>query len=582
MNRSLPAAMFAAILPNLSAQTLLLRIDGNARGDTLGRSVASAGDLDGDGFDDFVIGADLVDATGRDSGEVYVYSGKSIATGTPARLFTLTGAKIGDFLGISVASAGDVDADGFDDLIVGAYGDDPANTLNAGSAFVYSGRNGARMYTFHGSTRMGEGIEDHFGYAVAGAGDVDGDGFDDVVVGAYSADVDGMVDAGYAKVFSGRDGSVLFTITGSSAKQYVGLGLAGAGDVDGDGRDDLLVGVVGDASVGTFGGAAVVVSWAPEVDPGYVVLRRYGANAAGEIHGASVARVTDVDGDRIDEHVVGAVFADANGAIGVGTATVYSGATGAVLHVFAGSARNSLFGFSVAGLNDVDGDGRGDVLVGGVLESRVSPNAGAAVLTSGADGTILATFGSGAAADGFGYSVASAGDVDGDGLDELIVGAPFADNNGAESGSAYVFDDMGVNLRLATIREFGAGCPHASGGQPSVFRVGRPSFGTRLDLGVRGTLPGNQVVMNLGRPFNTPLQLGAYGFGTACAAYAQADGFVVGRVANSAGIAVERAILVPNDPTFVGAPVIAQWLCQDPNAPGGWVFSDALRLVIGH
>ncbi len=163
---------------------------GGAAGDNFGFSVASAGDVNNDGFDDLIVGASWNDAGGNNAGRAYVFSGQ---TGDTLHIFT--GEAEFDLFGASVASAGDVDNDGFDDLIVGAYSNDAAGS-SAGRAYVFSGQGGNTLYTF-----TGEASGDFLGWSVASAGDVNNDSFDDLIVGAFWNDAGGT-DAGRAYVFS--------------------------------------------------------------------------------------------------------------------------------------------------------------------------------------------------------------------------------------------------------------------------------------------------------------------------------------------------------------------------------------------
>src|SRR5262249_45362141 len=161
----------------------------------------------------------------------YVYSG---ADGS--LLFTKTGAAAGDGFGTAVAGVGDVNGDGKGDFLVGAPYSDTGGT-DAGSAYLYSGANGSLL-----AQRNGAAAGDHFGAALAGAGDADGDGIPDLLVAAPAASPGGRSGAGSAYLYSGADGHLLFQRDGAAAQVALGTSVTGAGDVDGDGRADFALG----------------------------------------------------------------------------------------------------------------------------------------------------------------------------------------------------------------------------------------------------------------------------------------------------------------------------------------------------
>ncbi|MHC4381102.1 MAG: integrin alpha, partial [Planctomycetota bacterium] len=209
------------------------QFDGQAEWDALGHSVAGAGDVDGDGVDDVIVGASSADPGGLiGAGSAYVYSG---ATGL--LIWQFDGQQAGDWFGFSVAGAGDIDSDGFDDVIIGAYLASPGGVVFAGSAYVYSGATGALIWQFDG-----QATSDRFGIAVSGAGDVNSDGVDDLIVGANETDPGGRNSAGSAFVYSGADGSLILQFDGQAAIDFLGSAVSGAGDVNGDGFADVLVG----------------------------------------------------------------------------------------------------------------------------------------------------------------------------------------------------------------------------------------------------------------------------------------------------------------------------------------------------
>jgi len=434
--------VFRIVLPSVppaGAHRLQLTPTGAAAEDAFGVSVASAGDMNGDGFDDVIVGAYSNDAGGADAGRAHVYHGGPAADAVPD--LTLTGAAAGDFFGVSVASAGDVNGDGFDDVIVGAFLSD-AGGGNSGAAYVYYG--GPADSTSDLSL-IGEAAGDLLGASVASAGDIDGDGYADLIVGAPGNDAGGN-SAGRAYVYRGGPGADALpdlTLTGEAAGDFFGISVASAGDVNGDGFDDVIAGAYFNDAGGADAGRAYVYYGGPGGDavPDLVLT----GEAAGDFFGVSVASAGDVNGDGFGDVIVGAYLSDAGG-VDAGRAYVYYGGPvpDAVPDLtFTGAAADDNFGVSVASAGDMNGDGRGDLMVGAAQNDAGGTDAGRAYLYFGgrADGAVPdLTFTGAAADDNFGVSVASAGDVNGDGFADLVVGAPGNDEAGGGAGRAYLYD----------------------------------------------------------------------------------------------------------------------------------------------
>ena len=344
---------------------------------------AVPGDVNGDGVPDFIVGAYLDDPAGggTNAGSAYVFSG---ADGS--LLYQVSGDSTGDFFGNSVSIAGDVNGDGRADFIVGVILDDPAGGgTNAGSAYVFSGADGSLLYQV-----TGDSTGDNFGYSVSGPGDVDGDGRADFIVGAQGDNpAGGGTDAGSAYVFSGADGSLLYHRTGDTLGDRFGYSVSGAGDVNGDGRADFIVGAQGDdpAGGGTNAGSAYVFSGAD----GSLLYHATG-DTSNDQFGHSVSGAGDMNGDGVPDFIVGAY---ANVTVGVetdaGSAYVFSGADGSLLYHRTGDTAGDKFGVSVSGAGDVNGDGRADFIVGAHRDdpSGGGTDAGTAYVFSGADGSLL-------------------------------------------------------------------------------------------------------------------------------------------------------------------------------------------------
>jgi Ca2+-binding RTX toxin-like protein len=471
------------------------RIDGASSFDEAGISVASAGDVNGDGYGDLIVGAPTASDGGLvNSGASFVVFGRaggfapvlSLSDLDGSNGFQIGGAAAGDQAGHSVASAGDVNGDGFGDLIVGAP---DINSLDQdGSAYVVFGHAGGFTATVsvadldgtNGFSLTGADIGDQTGYSVASAGDVNGDGFADLIVGApFGGSFAGSsyVVFGKASGFSptlsltdlnGTDG---FRMDGASAFDEAGLSVASAGDVNGDGYGDLIVGAPtsSDNGRGNSGASFVVFGRAGGFAPVLSLPDLDGSNgfqidgaAAGDQAGVSAASAGDVNGDGYDDLIVGAEGAAAQGPLTGAAYVIFGHAGGFASDVdvatldgtngfsLVGGALQDDAGASVASAGDVNGDGFADLIVG-AIGVTAGLNAGAAYVVFGHAGGFSATLdlstldgGDGFAIPGLsvgdldGWSVASAGDMNGDGLDDLIVGAPGAGSGGVAAGAAYV------------------------------------------------------------------------------------------------------------------------------------------------
>jgi hypothetical protein len=307
-----------------------------APGDLLGYAIADAGDVDADGAHDIVAGA-------RNGNRALVFSG---ATGD--QLLELTGDQPGDFFGFAVASAGDVDADAHADLLVGATQDD-ASGLNSGRVYVFSGIDGSLIRTLEA-----EGAGDLFGSGTDGTEDIDGDGIDDHVVGARNA---GRFEDGKVYAFSGATGERIWSADAQKSGEDLGwFFVAGVGDLDSDGTPDVYGGDFTSSAEGDDRGRVFVFSG----EDGSVLLDLSGTSAK---QGFGPGREAgDVDGDGTPDLVVGS-YLSSDGAWRAGKAEVFSGADGSLIRRITGTTRGENFGFDAVGLGEVDGDGTPDLLV---------------------------------------------------------------------------------------------------------------------------------------------------------------------------------------------------------------------------
>lgn len=352
------------------------------------------------------------------------------------RLFELTGTADGDRYGFAVEGLGDVNADGYSDYAVGSPGSDEVGT-DAGKVVVISGIDGQEIYRI-----LGRSSFDEFGWAISAIGDLDADGVQDFIVGAPFADSAGFK-SGEAAVFSGKTGSLIKQLTAGGAREVYGIAVDGAGDVDNDGTPDYIVGAHGDNVNGDNSGSARVYSGKT-----HALLYLVTGDSAADFFGQTVAGVGDLDLDGYADFAVGAPDDDNNGAES-GMCRVYSGRTGGVLKTLNGDAGDDFFGHFVSSAGDVDKDGRPDFIVGACQFFGLNPKPGYARVYSGANFQVIWTFRGKSSADFFGEPVRGAGDVDGDGHADLLVGMHLDDRSATNAGRVELFSGRDGSLLLA-------------------------------------------------------------------------------------------------------------------------------------
>lgn len=338
----------------------------------------------------------------------------------------LDGSFATDYHGASVAGVADVNGDGHDDILVGAPFASPGGRAFAGSAFLYSGADGSLLYQYHGVDPS-----DHLGDAVSGAGDANNDGFGDFLIGAPDTNTPVLNGTGTVYLYSGATGTLLYAFIGTDAFDHIGISVGAAGDVDGDGFDDIIFGSSVDPPGLSGAGTAFV----------------YSGNTGAQLHefpGAtsfmSFARSVNGAGDGSADVIVGAPEANAPLRNNAGTATLFSGASGAVLWTFEGEDSRIELGTSVSGGHDLDGDGVPDLVAGAPFADQNGLlNNGSVYAYSGRVGDILLRYDGVTQGSELGTSVDLAEDVDGDLRADVVAGAPEASPGGiADAGTTWV------------------------------------------------------------------------------------------------------------------------------------------------
>lgn len=433
---------------------------------SFGHCVADAGDVNGDGWPDFVVGAPFDNTKGAQAGRAFVWFGGPELRFAPD--VVLDSGSAGDWFGWSVAGIGDFDDDGYDDVAVGGPGDDAPGDKQ-GAVWVYFGGP-----DFDGSQNQkfaGEQGGDRFGWSVSAAGDLDRDGIDDFVVGAPYADGP-LVDSGHVHLFLGDDN----TISTTAARIWQGPALAGpaptapttdfvafapddvsiagpgfgwsvasVADFRGDGRSSVVVGAPGAA--GAQGRAYIFFAGSslntlPLTTPSVTFTN----NTADQQFGWSVSSGGRISNDARDDLLIAAPGALSDR----GFVRVYYGVASPAATIDTanlertGEVSGDRFGFAVAGIGDFDGNG-GDWLVGAPARDDDGVDAGWVYRFDRTNGTAVDVravnrSGTGVAGDQWGFAVSGAGgDLDGDGFDDFLVGAPAANNTaGAVRGNVAI------------------------------------------------------------------------------------------------------------------------------------------------
>lgn len=387
---------------------------GEAAGDQFGWLGRNVGDCDRDGVNDVGISAPTKAIGGPAAGRLYVYSGKSGKV-----LFTHDG-QPGDQLGNGIEGAGDVNADGFPDVVAGA----PGAAGGRGQVVVLSGKDGSLLRTLTGE-KPGQG----FGKRACSVGDANGDGCADLLVSADLCDEFGA-GLGRALVYSGKDGSLLLSLDGEQPGDKFGLSLCG----ETIGGSTWLV--IGAADAGERKGGRV---YAFEWKSGHEAELAWTLEAdetGAELAAMFLSFVGDLDGDGFPDVYASDWQNRVNGS--AGRVYLCSGRSGKTLYTLSGTHPGEGLGIGTADIGDVDGDGRADLLIGAWQNAEGAKSGGKCTLFSGAEGRELASWVCTRANETFGFDTTGMGDVDGDGATDYLITNAWSGIAGNQSGRAFL------------------------------------------------------------------------------------------------------------------------------------------------
>ncbi len=557
-------AALVAPAPPLAAQLGPLQtLPAGAALERHGSSLANVGDLDLDGIADVAIGAPLSSQHAVEAGLVRVYSGV-----TGALRFTIYGASSLDHFGWAVSAAGDWNQDQVPDIAVGAPDADYMGP-DSGAAYVYSGADASLIRVLPGLAGGGR-----LGTSLARSGDFNGDGVEDLLVGA--PDASGThAKQGWAGIFSGSDGQVVWSVAGAATGDRLGTAVAAGFDFNSDGVNDWLIGA---DQAGLSSGLVQLYSG---VGAGVLLFQWEGAQPLSRF-GASLAVVGNFDGAGAIDCAVGAPL-DSSLAPSAGAAVVLDLGTKAQLAQWRGVQTGEQFGHAVAAAGDVDQDGLDDVAVGAPSVDVFGSTSGSVRVFRGGANTLLARHVGSGGGERFGSALVCAGDASGDSVPDLWIGAPKSDHSFPDGGSVHLMSGADSSPFV-----YCASKPSAQGCTPMIGWLGSPTLSGADDFFVTaGNVPNEQVGLafhgpaSQGTPFlggklcvAAPIEREALAFSGGNSGQPDCSGAFATHLSHAA---------MTGNAWSLGQHVYAQYWLRDPLHPDGTGvgLSNALAFVVG-
>lgn len=571
MSRIPALACLVLVGTSVRANGQILTLDGATSSDRLGTSLSRAGDITGDGVAEIVVGSNLRSVANTADGVAAVFDGVS-----GAKLWETNGNAYYAQFGTSLAAIGDVSGDGIPDFAIGAPGQRNGSNVSTGMVAVVSG---AYVQNLSGLQFVwksyGNANADQFGFSIANCGDIDGDGKSDLVVGAPGVDIPGKANVGRVTFLSGASGAVLYTYDGQVALQnagdQLGYSVCAVSDLSGDGRIDVVVGIPYDDTNNNDAGAAHVLALGAG---SATILGGVYGTGVGDEYGWAVSGGGDVDADGKGDFAVAAPLNDF-AYTDAGRVYLYSGATRTFLFAVSGEQVASEFGRALSFDGDLNWDGCPDLAVGAPLFDAPCCNRGRVNVYSGRTRLLMRQFDGSGNYDNAGIAVKILGGIDTDPGAELAFSAPYWDGPGfSDVGQVLVYSSLELSAYPHCVA-----APNSAGAGAHISSTGSLSLAAGSFTLVTSGCPANKTARYFYGPNATSAVV--FGNGWRCVGnpFYRLPVFTTS-ASGDATFALDFNALPPAGPILPGVAENFQLWYRDPPAGGAnYNASDALNVT---